>query len=93
MRLRLRRKSPDNRTPGEDEEPIEGKASPMVEGGLLAAMKKAAVPELLDQQTEAIVQGVEGHPNGAEVTVEEEGLVTNVIGVINGDIDRLSVRK
>ena len=39
------------------------------------------------------MQEAVGHPIGAEVTAEEEGLVTNVIGVINGDIDHLNVWK
>jgi len=35
--------------PREDEEPIEGKGSPMAEAKLLLAMRKAVVLKLLDQ--------------------------------------------
>lgn len=38
--------------PGEDEEPIEGKASPMVGAKLLTRTRKATVLNLLEQQTE-----------------------------------------
>jgi len=79
--------------PGEDDESTGEKAGHMAEGRLLVIMRKVAVLELLDQQTEVIMQEVVGHPNGAEEMVEKEGLVTNVIGVINGDIDHLNVQK
>ena len=77
--------------PRENEEPTEEEASHMVEGGLLVIMRKVAVLKLLDQQIEVIMQEAVGHPSEAGEMAEEEGLVTNVTGVINGDTDHLNV--
>jgi len=77
--------------PREDEEPAEGKASPMAGAELLIAMRKLAVLELPDQQIEVTTQEAVDHPSGVEVMAEGEGLVTNVISAINRVTDHLNV--
>jgi len=77
----------------EDEEPTEGKTSPVAGAELLIATRKATVLKLLDQQRKVIAQEAVGHPNKAGEMAEVEGLVISVIGVINGDTDRLNVQK
>eukprot|EP00253_Pinus_taeda_P006624 PITA_06624 len=77
--------------PGEDEELAEEKASHMEEGRLLIVMRKVAVIKLPNQQIKVIMRKVMDHISEAGEMVEEEELGTNVIGVIRGDIDHLSV--
>lgn len=63
----------------------------MVEGKLLVVIRKAAVPELLDQQTKVIIREVVGHISEAREMEKVEELIINVAGVISGDTDHLSV--
>jgi len=79
--------------PEEDMEPAEGNPSPMAEAKLLTTMRKAIVLKLPNQQTEVTAREAVGHPSEAGEMAEVEGLVISVIGVINGDIDRLNVQK
>ena len=64
----------------------------MVEAELLVATRKAVVLKLPDQQTEVIMKEVVGHTSEAGEMAKVEGLVINVTGVINGDIDHLNVQ-
>ena len=68
-------------------EPVGEKTSPMAEGGLLVVLRKAAVPELPDQQIKVIVREVVGHISEAGELVEVEELVINVTGAISGGTD------
>ena len=56
-------------------------------------MRKEIVLNLLDQQKKVTIREVVGHISEAGEMAEAEGLVTNVIGVINGDKYHLNVRK
>eukprot|EP00253_Pinus_taeda_P008964 PITA_08964 len=58
--------------PLEDEEPVEGKASPMAGGELLKTMRKPAVLKFLDQQIEMTTREVVGHPNEAGEMAKSE---------------------
>lgn len=78
---------------GEDKEPTGEKASHMVEGRLLVVMRKTTVLEILDPWIKVIMREVVGHTSEAGQMAEVEGLVINVTGVINGDIDHLNVQR
>lgn len=91
VQLNLKGKLLEDKTPKEDEELAREKASHMAEGGLQVVMRKVAVLELPDQQKKVIMREAVGHTSEAGEMAVVEGLVINVIGVINGDTDHLNV--
>jgi len=71
----------------------EDEDSPMAEEELPRIARKAAVPELLEQQRKEKAAEEVGHISKDKEMAAEEGLMSNAIGAISGRIDPLNAQR
>ena len=71
----------------------EDEDSPTIEGELPLTVKKAAAPELQEQQRREIAPEEVGHISGEEEMVVEGGIMSSATGYISGGTDPSNARK